>query len=964
MRSRPILLAGLLAAMMATSAPALAAPNQLPPVKGTLTASAGGADTFTYRAPMSGFVTFRTAASDRSDWDLDLFDAASGRKLAVSHGFGSHEVAQAWVQAGQRIRARATRRAGSARSLRVSAILVDLAPPKSDGVPKLVSVKFRDNEDLQRIDEAGLDLTHHIHHGEADVIVTGDKQFAALDALRLPYEIEIDDMNAHYARSRAADLRYARSQPRSPLPSGREDYRVLQDYQDELKALADRHPDLVRPVVLPKKTFQGREIMGVEIARDVHREDDGRPVYFVHGMHHAREWPSAEAVMEFAHLLVQGNKNDRRIMRLLDRERVVIVPIINVDGFVESREGGAFGIPDPADTTGLGDLQTVEGVVLLGGSFAYRRKNCNGAIPNPNVPCTFQYGVDNNRNYGNGWGGDGAGTDPTTQSYRGTGPFSEPETQAVWEYSRSRQVTGLITMHNVAALVLRPPGLAKEGKAPDEPRMKALGDAMAEAAGYTSQYGWQLYDTSGTTDDYTYAAQGGYGYTVEIGPEDGDFHMPYETGVVKQWTGEYAGNGKGLREALLLGAESAANPVDHSTLRGRAKPGTVLHLRKEFQTATGAKCTYAQGYVNAQTPLDCVAPGAVALFDDEVDSKTVVPDGGAFEWHVNPSSRPFVTGRYIPGEKRVVGETLEFTPELTDNKAAIGAVSESRGSVERQFEFDPAAAPDADELRIRLEWTATPEDYDLKVWKQQNSGTRKPIGVGPSGPGYSGNIPGTFEEVVIPKPTRGTYVIQVIYYAGPANDWKATVEQIEQLPDVWEGTGKTEAYTLTCETADGQVLGSREVTVLRGEVLDLAMPEGCGGRQPRADSSTRLEGAGPAPAPAAAPSRTARRRAAGVRYRVSPRRDRTKPYRFRVRGSVLPAAGLSKPAACAGGKVAVALRKGTRTVGRRTARVTGACRFSTVVTSRRRGRLRLTVRFAGSRALAARAARAGTVRAG
>ena len=152
------------------------------------------------------------------------------------------------------------------------------------------------------------------------------------------------------------------------------------------------------------------------------------------------------------------------------------------------------------------------------------------------MPCTLQYGVDNNRNYGNGWGGEGAGTDPITQSYRGPGPFSEPETQAVWEYSRARQVTNLITMHNVAALVLRPPGIATEGKAPDEPRMKEIGDAMADAAGYTSQYGWQLYDTSGTTDDYTYAAQGGYGYTIEIGPEGGDFHMPYKTGVVDQWT--------------------------------------------------------------------------------------------------------------------------------------------------------------------------------------------------------------------------------------------------------------------------------------------------------------------------------------------------------------------------------------------------------------------------------------------
>ena len=827
MRSRSTLLLGLLAALTATAAPALAAPAKLPPVKRTVTAPVRGVDTATWRAPMSGFVTVRSAASDRSDLDLELRDGA-GRTLATSHGFGSHEVAQTWVQAGQQITARATRRAGSARALRVSFQLIDIAPPSSDGTPQLMSVKFRDNEDLQRIDQAGLDLTHHIHNGEADVIVSGAKQLAALKGLNLPFETEIADMNAHYARSRAADARYAQAVTASPLPSGRTGYRVLRDYQTELKALAAQNPGLVKSVVLPKKTFQGREIMGVEIAQNVEARD-GRPVYFVHGMHHAREWPSAEAVMEFAHLLVNGARSgNARIVDLVSRERIVIVPMINVDGFVESREGGVLGLPDPADTLapGNGNLQTVEGVALLGGSFAYRRKNCNGAVPSGSMPCTLQYGVDPNRNYGNGWGGEGAGTDPITQSYRGTGPFSEPETQAVWEFSRSRQVTNLITMHNVAALVLRPPGLAKEGKAPDEPRMKEIGDAMAAAAGYTSQYGWELYDTSGTTDDYTYAAQGGYGYTIEIGPKGGQFHMPYQTGVVKQWTGEYAGNGLGLREALLIGAEVAANPADHSVLTGKSKHGTVLRLHKDFQTETGAKCTYAQGYLNAQTPLDCVAPGATAKFDDEVDSTMVVPKGGKFEWHVNPSTRPFELGRYRPGGMETLGEPLTFTPTASENKLALGAVDEHEGSVEREFDFVPTAG--VEQMRVALTWDTQPEDFDLKLYKVAADGSRQPIGKG-SGttPGSSGNLPGTFEQITVENPQAGKYVLQVIYYATAANDWTATVEQRRLGADAYEPTGRTEAYTLTCETPGGQVLGTTQVTVLRGQRLEVALPKSC-----------------------------------------------------------------------------------------------------------------------------------------
>jgi hypothetical protein len=913
---------------------------------------------------MSGYVTVRTAAPDSSDWDLELRDAASRRTLARSQGFGSHEVAQAWVDAGQRVVVRGRHRSGSARRLRVSVQLVDLVRPKADGVPQLVSVKFRDNGDLRRIDEAGLDLTHHIHHGEADVIVSGARQLEALKALRLPYEVEIADLNDHYLRSRQADARYAAAVARSPLPSGRTEYRVLADYQAELKKLVADHPGLVKPVVLPKKTFQGREIMGVEIAKNVEARD-GRPVYFVHGMHHAREWPSAETVMEFAHLLAQGYGKDPRITRLLERGRISVVPMINVDGFVESREG-AFGLPDPADTLapGNGNLQTVEGVALLGGSFAYRRKNCNGSLPSPDVPCTLQHGIDPNRNYGNGWGGEGAGSDPITQSYRGPGPFSEPETQAVWEYSRSRQITNLITMHNVAALVLRPPGLAKEGKAPDEPRMKEIGDAMAAATGYTSQYGWQLYDTSGTTDDYTYAAQGGYGYTIEVGPSGGQFHMPYETGVVNEWTGTGPTAGRGLREALLLGAEAAVNPADHSLLTGRAAPGTVLRLHKSFKTATGAKCTYAQGYLNTQTPLDCVAPGAAATFDDEVDATMVVPADGRFAWHVNPSTRPFVFGRYKPGELETVGQPQTFQPTADENKLVLGAADEAEGSVDREFQFAPA--PGVDHMRVKLEWDAAPEDFDLKLFKR-NGDQLEPVGTGSSGAGSSGNAPGTFEEITVEQPAAGTYVLRVIYYATLANDWTATVEQRRQAPDTFEGTGKTEAYTLTCETADGKALGSRDVTVLRGQAIALELPDGCGGAQPRADRATPLAGRANVPSGAGpAPGRRGANRAAarGVTARVTPRRDRRTPYRFAVSGTVLTARGLSSRSACANGTVTATLRKGRRTIARRAASLDGRCRYRLVLTTRRRGGYTLAVRFRGSRTLAGAAARGLKVRAG
>ena len=86
------------------------------------------------------------------------------------------------------------------------------------------------------------------------------------------------------------------------------------------------------------------------------------------GVHHAREWPSGELSMEFAFDLAQQFGKDARITALLKRARVIVVPIVNPDGFNASRESPN----DPQDPTTSAAL----GVPGIG---AYRRKNCRAA---------------------------------------------------------------------------------------------------------------------------------------------------------------------------------------------------------------------------------------------------------------------------------------------------------------------------------------------------------------------------------------------------------------------------------------------------------------------------------------------------------------------------------------------------------------------------------------------------------
>jgi hypothetical protein len=811
-------------ALLVPATATAAATGSLPSVKRTLSARAAvprtchaslrpnarGVAVTKWTAPMSGYVDVRSAGSDRSDWDLVVFDSRSRRALATSEAFGSHEVAQSWVTSGQRLSVQGCHRSGRAARLPVRIQFTDVAPPKSEGTPSLVRVPIRGAKDVARLNELGLDVTEDVQRGRAIVHLTGPSQASLLTDKGFKYTTLVSDMNQAYADARRADMRYAAAGA-SPLPSGRGEYRVYADYQTELKDLVDGNPGLIRPVTLPKNSWQGRPIQGVEIARNVDSKDDGRPVFLLVGEHHAREWPSAEIAMEFAHFLADGYGHDKQITSLLKRERIVIAPIINVDGFISSREafdlGDQFygmGDPDDGSTVTLGES------VANGGNFAYRRKNCDGAVPSPAFPCELQWGVDPNRNYGEGWGGPGASSSQNTQTYRGTGPWSEPETQAVHEYSQRHQVTALITLHNFASLVLRPPGLASDGKAPDEDRLKELGDQMADDTGYTSEFGWQLYDTSGTTEDWNYAAAGTYGYTIELGPaaeDGGNFHIEYQRAVVDQWTGTPGTpqEGKGMRAALLTMAAAAANPADHSVIKGSAPAGSVLRLRKSFQTSTAPVCTLADPAVAVS---GCLGAGEPQLVDDMLDTTLVVPKSGRYTWNVGPSSRPFVLARRFPDS----GTQVHSRTETGQTAAGMQGANQDNDYTDHTFEVTDTAV---NQLRINLDW-ATPDDIDLYVYRKDGD-TLTSVG------SSTGSL-GDKENVVVDNASAGTYVVRVVNYTAiPGNPYTLTFDEYTVGADIVT-PGHTEPWTLTCETPDGQVLETREVTVLRGQTAraDLA----------------------------------------------------------------------------------------------------------------------------------------------
>jgi Zinc carboxypeptidase len=660
--------------------------------------------------------------------------------------------------------------------------------------PKLVTVNTPTRADKELLQTLGLDLTEHAGHDYIEVVLHTGSDAELLQESGLTYDVRIGNLVEREARNNQANAAYAAATVVSPLPSGRDSYRTLDDYNSDMRQLATIRPNIAKQFDLPHPSLDGKTVHGIEIGANVRAPEDGRPVFLLMGVHHAREWPSGELAMEFAYDLVKNYGQDARITGLLDKARVLVVPVVNVDGFDLSRTDG-----------GLVDLREVDngGTVSILGTpgNAYRRKNCRvvDGQDTPDGTCRaltasspggFGLGVDLNRNYGGFWGGPGAaGTspDPTGErpagladpTYRGADAFSEPETQNIRELISSRQVTTMISNHTFSNLVLRPNGVHPDtigpdgnpvGNAPDEEGLKALGAEMTAANGYRNIHGWELYDTTGTTEDWSYNATGGYGYTFEIGPNE--FHPPFPQ-VIDEYlgAGEYAGLGN--REAYLDALENTVDTATHSVIKGSAPKGATLRLRKEFSTPTWE-----------------------SSFTDRLDTTMQVGNTGKFTWHINQSTRPVVQDKLV--------EITEDQPVRSESYT--GGPTTVGEHVDHPFTITETGM---DVLQVSLDWP-TPDDLDLEVYKKNADGSLTEVA-------SSGNVPGMKEEAEVGNPEPGDYVLRVINFASatPTYDLSATlfdstVVSSEEVP------GLIENWTLTCEVG-GQVLQTVPVIIDRGE---------------------------------------------------------------------------------------------------------------------------------------------------
>ena len=236
-------------------------------------------------------------------------------------------------------------------------------------------------------------------------------------------------------------------------------------------------------------THEGRNIQGIRITAP--GDASTRKQILWNGCQHAREWVAVMVPMYIIDELIDGWYNDSEIHNLLEQTEIIIVPIVNPDGY--------------------------EYTYAIGGDRFWRKNRRN----NPGS-CE---GVDLNRNWGHEWnGGDSTSTNECSDIYVGPSVFSEPEAQAMRDLVNSLpNLEAHIDFHSYSQLVLGP-WASSNDPPPRHNIINALGNDISEEIatihGETYLFGTGgdlLYLADGVFPDWT-TESGALSYTVELRP--------------------------------------------------------------------------------------------------------------------------------------------------------------------------------------------------------------------------------------------------------------------------------------------------------------------------------------------------------------------------------------------------------------------------------------------------------------
>ncbi len=225
----------------------------------------------------------------------------------------------------------------------------------------------------------------------------------------------------------------------------------------------------------------------------------GKTKILYNGAHHGMEWITSALLMQFVRAYLESEQSGRalsgfNVAALSRRATLFVVPMLNPDGVRLS----ALGLPNYLD------IRTKQRLLRQNGSANFEKwqANANGVDLNHNYDAMWQKSKEMEAEYGI--------YSPGPTRFSGTYAESEPESQALADFTRNNQIDLAIAFHSQGKVIYH--GFL--GKEP--------GNSLKIARAFTRISPYQLDNTEGI------ASYGGYkdwfvdkmnrpGFTVEVG---------------------------------------------------------------------------------------------------------------------------------------------------------------------------------------------------------------------------------------------------------------------------------------------------------------------------------------------------------------------------------------------------------------------------------------------------------------
>ncbi len=350
-----------------------------------------------------------------------------------------------------------------------------------------VSVEIEDTRMLQQMADIGVAIDHvHIHDDVLYMLVSG-YEVKMLEEHGIGYTIHQEDMEQYYEQKLASDPVFQNPSllqadvPENFVLGSMGGHLTLDEVNAQLDLMHDLYPDLITERFSIGESFEGRDIWSVWI-RSEREEGETKPQAYYNSLIHSREPMSMMNLVYYMWWLLENYGDDPLATFLIDKRDMAFSLVLNPDGYEHNRSNFPNG----------------------GGLHRKNRRP---------VGSTNQ-GIDLNRNFGPFFFWDhpngGSSITPNSDTYRGAGPFSEPETQALRDFVLENDFRTVFNYHNFSDLLIYPYG-ALQRETADAHIFTAYAEEMTAENNYefgtvTETLG---YNTRGSADDWFYGYESG-----------------------------------------------------------------------------------------------------------------------------------------------------------------------------------------------------------------------------------------------------------------------------------------------------------------------------------------------------------------------------------------------------------------------------------------------------------------------